>query len=151
MSQDWRNCAFNVRTMTNKAILSHRCSILIIGIYAIAAVSYVSVVMEINRINNKSGKRENELFLKMELPFVYESSPAYEIVMFVQFIQLLCNALVIGMLDALIITLVSLSFAFYEHFIHIFYIFTYLIAYTINAMILTCFSNSSEIDTESPC
>lgn len=119
MSRDWRNSvdAFNVRTMTNKTILSHRCSILMIGIYSTAAVIYVSVIMEINRINNGSGKQENQLFLKMELPFAYESSPTYEIVMFVQFIQLLSNASVIGMLDALIITLVILTFAFYEHFI----------------------------------
>ncbi|XP_071643921.1 odorant receptor 85c-like isoform X2 [Temnothorax longispinosus] len=108
MSQDWRNCgtvAFNVRTMTNKAILSHRCAMLIIGVYSIAVVIYVSVIMEFNS-NNGSGTGENQLFLKMEFPFVYEFSPVYEIVMFIQFIQLLSNASVIGMLDALIITLI---------------------------------------------
>jgi len=108
MSRDWRNChtvAFDVRIMTNKAILSHRCSMLIIGVYSIAVVIYVSVIMEFNSINSESGR--GELFLKMEFPFVYEFSPVYEIVMFIQCIQLLSNAWVIGMLDALIITLVS--------------------------------------------
>ncbi|KYM97078.1 hypothetical protein ALC62_12186 [Cyphomyrmex costatus] len=93
MSRDWRNCdaiASDVRIMTNKAILSHRCSMLIIGVYSIAAVVYVSVIMEFNSINSESGK--GELFLKMEFPFVYEFSPVYEIVMFVQFVQLLSNA-----------------------------------------------------------
>ncbi|XP_011065039.1 PREDICTED: odorant receptor 22c-like [Acromyrmex echinatior] len=60
--------------------------------------------MEFNSINSKSGR--GELFLKMEFPFVYEFSPVYEIVMFIQFVQLLSNAWVIGMLDALIMTLI---------------------------------------------
>lgn len=114
MSRDWRNCgtvAFNVQTMMNKASLSHRCSMLIIGMYSMAVVVYVSVIMELNSIDNKSGKGENQLFLKMEFPFVYDFSPVYEIVMFVQFIQLLSNASIIGMLDALIITLVSFLLA----------------------------------------
>ena len=108
MSRDWRNCdavAFDVRIMTNKATLSHRCSMLIIGVYSIAVVVYVSVIMEFNSINSESGR--GELFLKMEFPFVYEFSPIYEIVMFTQFVQLLSNASVIGILNALIITLVS--------------------------------------------
>ncbi|XP_018348722.1 PREDICTED: uncharacterized protein LOC108752420 [Trachymyrmex septentrionalis] len=106
MSRDWRNCdavAFDVRIMTNKATLSHRCSMLIIGVYSIAVVVYVSVIMEFNSINSESGR--GELFLKMEFPFVYEFSPIYEIVMFTQFVQLLSNASVIGILNALIITL----------------------------------------------
>ncbi|XP_011155581.2 odorant receptor 4 [Solenopsis invicta] len=109
MSQDWRNCgttAINVRIMTSKANLSHRCSLLIIGVYAMAVVVYVSVIMEYNTIGKGSDKEENQLFLKMDFPFVYEFSPVYEIVMFVQFVQLLSNASVIGMLDAFIITLV---------------------------------------------
>ncbi|XP_011694619.1 PREDICTED: odorant receptor 4-like [Wasmannia auropunctata] len=109
MSRDWCNCGdvdFNMRTMTNKAILSHRCSLLIIGVYSLAVVMYVSVIMELNNIDNGSSKGEKQLFLKMKFPFVYEFSPVWEIVMFVQFLQLLSNASVIGMLDALIITLI---------------------------------------------
>lgn len=113
MSRDWNNCgavAFNVRTMMNKAILSHRCSMLIVGVYSIAVVVYVSVIVEFNNIDDGFGRGENQLFLKMKFPFVYEFSPVYEIVMFVQSLQLLSNASVIGMLDALIITLVSFLF-----------------------------------------
>lgn len=90
---------------------------LIIGVYAMAVVMYVSVIMEINHIDDRSKRREDQLFLKMEFPFSLESSPVYKTVMFVQFIQLLSNASVIGMLDALIITLVSLLLVFDEHFI----------------------------------
>lgn len=70
-----------------------------------AVIVYISVIIEFNNVNVDSV--EKELFLKMQFPFVYEFFPVYEIVMFVQFVQLLSNASVIGMLDALVITLVS--------------------------------------------
>ncbi|XP_032669836.1 odorant receptor 4-like [Odontomachus brunneus] len=109
MSRDWRNCgtvAFNVRAMTNKAHLSRRFSLLIICVYSMAAVVYVSVIMEFNHIHSDElNNEEQQLFLKMEFPFDYDVSPIREIILFVQFAQLLSNASVIGMLDALIITL----------------------------------------------
>lgn len=108
ISRDWRNCnsiAYNMRIMTNKANLSHRCSMLTISVYFMAVIVYISVIIEFNNINVDSV--EKELFLKMQFPFVYEFFPVYEIVMFVQFVQLLSNASVIGILDALVITLVS--------------------------------------------
>jgi len=96
--------------MTNKANLSHRYSMLIIGVYSIAVIVYVSVIMELNFIDSdKSNKTEDQLFLKMKFPFVHNVSPIHEIVMVFQFVQLLSNASIIGMLDALIITLVSSS------------------------------------------
>ncbi|XP_070150954.1 odorant receptor 10-like [Polyergus mexicanus] len=107
ISRDWRNCnstVYNMRIMTNKANLSHRCSMLIISVYFMAVIVYISVIIEFNNINVDSV--EKELFLKMQFPFVYEFFPVYEIVMFVQFVQLLSNASVIGMLDALVITLI---------------------------------------------
>lgn len=113
MSRDWRDCgaiAFNVRTMMNKAILSRRCSTLIIAVYCTAVMVYVSVIMEFNSIvSDEPGKEGQQLFLKMKFPFVYDCSPIYEIVMFVQCVQLLGHASVIGMLDALIVTLVNFS------------------------------------------
>lgn len=113
MSRDWRDSGavvFNTRAMTNKAHLSRRCSLLIIGVYSMAVAVYVSVIMEFNHLNSDElSKEEQQLFLKMEFPFDHNVSPIREIVLFVQFIQLLSNASVIGMLDALIITLVSFS------------------------------------------
>ncbi|KAL0120385.1 hypothetical protein PUN28_008214 [Cardiocondyla obscurior] len=115
MSRDWESwigdtVTFNMRTMRtmrimmNKTILSYRCSLLIIGVYSIAVVVYVSVIINYN--NNDNDRKENQLFLKMEFPFFYDFFPVYEVVMFVQFIQLLSNASIIGMLDALILTLI---------------------------------------------
>lgn len=117
ISRDWRNCDFiacNMRIMMNKAYLSHRCSMLIIGVYAMAVIVYSSVIIELNNIDTDVEPVEKELFLKMQFPFVYEFSPLREIVMFVQFIQLLSHASIIGMLDALIITLVSFSFSYFD-------------------------------------
>ncbi|XP_025163765.1 odorant receptor 22c-like isoform X2 [Harpegnathos saltator] len=109
MSQDWRDggaVAFNVRTMTDKARLSRRCSMLIIGVYSIAVVVYVSVIIEFNHIHSDEfSNKERQFFLKMKFPFDYDVSPIHEIILFIQFLQLLSNASVIGMLDAFIITL----------------------------------------------
>lgn len=89
---------------------------LIIGIYSMAVVVYSSVIIELNNIdtNVETGEKEHQLLLKMQFPFVYEFFPMYEIVMFVQFVQLLSHASVIGMLDALIITLVSFSLSYLD-------------------------------------
>lgn len=82
---------------------------LIIAVYTMAVAVYVSVIMEFNHIHSDE-LEEQQLFLKMELPFDHDVYPIREIVLFIQFIQLLSNASVIGMLDAVIITLVSFSF-----------------------------------------
>ncbi|EFN78842.1 Putative odorant receptor 22c [Harpegnathos saltator] len=92
--------------MTDKARLSRRCSMLIIGVYSIAVVVYVSVIIEFNHIHSDEfSNKERQFFLKMKFPFDYDVSPIHEIILFIQFLQLLSNASVIGMLDAFIITL----------------------------------------------
>lgn len=50
---------------------------------------------------------ERELFLKMKLPFESNTSPAYEIVMITQFFHQLSAATIVGVLNALIVSLVS--------------------------------------------
>lgn len=141
MLRDWRNCdsiALNMHIMTNKANVSHRCSMLIIGVYSIAVVVYSSVIIELNNINinAETGEKEHQLLLKMKFPFVHEFSPIYEIVMFFQFIQLLSNASVIGMLDALIITLVSFFKLSYKCFL---FRFTLTLFSSVNTIILIFF------------
>ncbi|XP_014473831.1 PREDICTED: odorant receptor 4-like [Dinoponera quadriceps] len=62
--------------------------------------------MEFNHMHSDElSNEEQQLFLKMEFPFEDNVSPVREIVLFVQFIQLLSNASVIGILDAFIMTL----------------------------------------------
>lgn len=48
-----------------------------------------------------------ELILKMELPFETNTSPVYEIVMVTQFIHQVAAAAIVGVLNALIVSLVS--------------------------------------------
>lgn len=50
---------------------------------------------------------ERELFLKMELPFESNASPVYEVVMVTQFFHQLAAATIVGVLNALIVSLVS--------------------------------------------
>lgn len=52
---------------------------------------------------------ERELFLKMELPFESNVSPVYEVVMITQFFHQLAAATIVGVLNALIVSLVSKS------------------------------------------
>lgn len=55
-----------------------------------------------------------ELFLKMELPFESNASPVYEVVMIVQFFHQLAAATIVGVLNALIVSLVSEESKFAE-------------------------------------
>ncbi|XP_014473880.1 PREDICTED: odorant receptor 4-like [Dinoponera quadriceps] len=101
MSKDWREYS-SMYAMIDKAVLSHRCSKLVIGIYATAVLLYSTASIDFRK-NVDSDCRE--LLIKMELPFVFCESPVYEIIMFMQFIHLLAVALTISVIDALIVTL----------------------------------------------
>lgn len=104
MSKDWREYP-GMCAMVDKAVLSHRCSKLIIGIYSTAVLLYSTATINFRRDGDRDSQRE--LLIKMELPFVFCDSPIYEIVVCVQFVHLMAVASAIGMLDALIVTLVS--------------------------------------------
>lgn len=112
MYHDWTNAFaadFTVDDMIKKTELAYYCSNLIMSIYATAVFMYVGVFLELN--HHDQGNRSNlssELLIKMDLPFTYDESPIYEYVFIVQFIQLFFIASGIAVLDALIITLVSL-------------------------------------------
>lgn len=112
MCKDWYECS-NAYTMIDKAVLSHRYSKLIIGIYATAVLLYSIATIDFRE--QAIGDDCRRLLIKMELPFVFCQSPIYEIVVFVQFVHLMAVASAIGMLDALIATLVS-STTFYNFF-----------------------------------
>ncbi|EZA57553.1 hypothetical protein X777_02092 [Ooceraea biroi] len=102
MSKDWAEYS-NMYTMVDKAVLSHRCSKLIIGIYATAVLLYSTATIDFRKQTIDNECRQQ--LIKMELPFVFCDSPIYEIMVFVQFIHLMAVASTIGMLDALIVTL----------------------------------------------
>lgn len=103
MSNDWRENS-GMYAMIDKAILAHRCSKLTIGVYSTAVLLYSTASINFRKQTDDVCR---DLLIKMELPFVFCESPIYEIVACVQFVQLMAVASSIGMLDALMITLVS--------------------------------------------
>lgn len=103
MSNDWYECS-SMYAMIDKAILSHRCSKLVIGLYSTAVLLYSIATIDFRKPINDDCR---QLLIKMELPFVFCESPIYEIVACVQFVHLMAVASAISILDALIVTLVS--------------------------------------------
>jgi len=103
MSNDWSEYS-SMYAMIDKAILAHRCSKLTVGVYLTAVLLYSTASINFRKYTDEDCR---ELLIKMELPFEFCESPIYEIVACVQFVQLMAIASAIGMLDALIITLVS--------------------------------------------
>lgn len=103
MSKDWHKYS-STYAMIDKAILSYRCSKMVIGIYSTAVLLYSTASLGFGK---NVGSDCRELLIKMELPFVFCESPIYETVVFVQLVHLLVVSLAIGVLDALIVTLVS--------------------------------------------
>lgn len=110
MAEDWKESARSkIQPMISKAILSHRFSKCSIAAYSVVLILFAGS----NMIAQKSMDSEQELveekqfIIKMELPSECNASPIYEIVMITQFLLQLTSALVAGMLNALIVTLVS--------------------------------------------
>ncbi|KAL6254522.1 hypothetical protein P5V15_014575 [Pogonomyrmex californicus] len=101
MSNDWREYS-SMYAMIDKAVLAHRCSKLIIGVYSTAVMLYSTASVNFRKQTDDDCP---ELLIKMELPFVFCESPIYGIVVSVQFVHLMAVASTIGMLDALMVTL----------------------------------------------
>ncbi|XP_076632381.1 odorant receptor 22c-like [Colletes latitarsis] len=111
MVSDWTNSSnakLNTDVMISKADLTNRCSYVIIGLYVLAVILYSSVCLEVfyESENDEIDSIQRELLIKMEFPFAIYKSPIYECVLFAQFMQLMCTASGIAMLDALIITMI---------------------------------------------
>lgn len=120
MARDRSECATDwaVCSMSKTTYVSHRSSNLIIGLYSMSVFLYGTGVLvahadetddetddEIDEVQLAVPARE--LFLKMELPFESNASPVYEVVMVTQFFHQLAAATIVGVLNALIVSLVS--------------------------------------------
>lgn len=103
IATDWEECGDGLYSMSGVASLSHRFSNFIIGLHSTAVVFYCIGVVALR----SDGVADRELFLKMELPFESGTSPIYEVVMTTQFLHQMTAATVIGVLSALLVTLVS--------------------------------------------
>lgn len=107
IATDWKECGTpeDYGNMNSVAGLSQRFSNLIIGLHSVAVMVYGIGVVVLRSDDGVAGDRE--LFLKMELPFESGTSPIYELVMTTQFLHQITAATVIGVLSALLVTLVS--------------------------------------------
>lgn len=113
MDRDWTECVISdsyLSIMMNIADLSHRCSNVMISINALAAF-FLSIgehmlqsIGNTNSIDNSS----RELPIKMEFPFEVSESPIFECFLIGQFLYELLTASVVGMVNALLVSLVSL-------------------------------------------
>ncbi|XP_020289060.1 odorant receptor 4-like [Pseudomyrmex gracilis] len=108
MVEDWDECttALKTRMMTNKAVLSRRFSKYTIGVYTGCLVFFWTSGILSQRSAELSVETGRQLIVRMELPFEYNASPLFEIVQIVQFLLQFTCALLAGMLNALIVTLI---------------------------------------------
>lgn len=110
MATDWKEAAIgDVRIMVSKANQSRYFSNVIIGLHSVAAVFYLIGVLAIHDDGNDTvtGAPIRKFTLKMQLPFDCNESPLYELVMSLEFLHLLASSAITGMLNSLIIALVS--------------------------------------------
>lgn len=112
MERDWRECTVNdsyVSTMLNVADLSHRCSNVMISINALAAffLSIGEHLLQSMNDDNRADNNSRELPIKMEFPFDVSKSPVFECFLMGQFFYELVMACLVGMVNALLVSLVS--------------------------------------------
>lgn len=111
MAADWREAAISeMHTMRNKANLSRHISNVIIGLHSAAAFSYgIGVLVSHSDDYDIDGVETpaREFTLKLQLPFESDESPRYELVMCLEFVHQLASSAMTGVLNSLIITLVS--------------------------------------------
>ncbi|KAH0956772.1 OrV12 [Eciton burchellii] len=117
MARDRDECTSDwaAYSMSRTIYVSHRSSNFIIGLYSMSVFLYgIGVLIahldesedEFNEQLERSGVPTRELFLKMELPFESNASPVYEVVMVTQFFHQLAAATIVGVLNALIVSLI---------------------------------------------
>ncbi|XP_011694675.1 PREDICTED: uncharacterized protein LOC105454046 [Wasmannia auropunctata] len=110
MAEDWNEFVSThskVRPMISKAILSHRFTKCSIGAYSVVLVLFGGSSMIAQKLaGSEQLVEEKQLIVKMNLPSECNASPIYEIVMATQFLLQCTLALIAGMLNALIVTLI---------------------------------------------
>ena len=111
IAEDWNECSSNhskMQLMISKAILSHRISKYTIGTYTVVLLLFGAGNMIVQKtMGSEQLVEEKQLIVKMKLPSEFDASPIYEIVVVTQFFVQFTLALLAGMLNALIVTLVS--------------------------------------------
>jgi len=127
MAADWREATSNeMHIMMSKANLSRRFSNVIIGLHSVAVMCFGIEVLA-SHTNDYDADHGIEtpiraFTLKLQLPLQCNESPLYELVMSLEFLHQLASATATGILNSLLITLVS---AIYDRKILFRYFYTY--------------------------
>lgn len=112
MDRDWKECVIKdsyESTMMSVAELSSRCSNVMISINALAAFFLSIGEHLLQSMGNVSGVDNNsrELPIKMEFPFDVSETPIFECFLVGQFFYELVLASIVGIMNALLVSLVS--------------------------------------------
>lgn len=111
MEEDWSNIYDKSVSciMTNNADLSRRCSNVLISINATAAISYSMTNLLYHSADFKKDPNISSRVLpvKMEFPFEVDAFPLFELLAVSQVLHVVSIAALAGMMNCLIITLVS--------------------------------------------
>jgi len=114
MAEDWKQR--DEYMMIKMAYVSRRFSNLIIVSYATGVIFYATGTLLRYKSDNQTNDRE--LILKMELPFELENTSVYIVILVIQFIHQTSAASLSGVIDSLLITLVSPSVDFFSTLCH---------------------------------
>lgn len=108
MTKDWKECDISGEyTMTRIVYVSRWLSNVIICSHMISVFLYA--IGTIMKIKNENQTDVRELIIKMEIPFEIKSTPVHVAVLVMQFIHQTSAAGMVGVLNSLLIILVSLS------------------------------------------
>lgn len=111
MTTDWREATVSeMHIMTSKANLSRRFSNVIIGIHSVAVFCFGIEVLASHTDDYDADGIETPVrafTLKLQLPLQCNESPLYELIMCLEFFHQLASSTVTGILNSLLITLVS--------------------------------------------
>lgn len=109
IDSDWKECVSNSYgfSMTKLADLSRRCANVLIGSHVIAGF-FMSVVFYVVRLMKYADNEVSRQFpVGMEFSFEVEESPIYEFIVIGQIFYEMSLATIVGMVNALLATLVG--------------------------------------------
>jgi len=106
MTKDWKECdILDKYTMTKIAYVSRWVSNVIIFSHMMSVFLYA--IGTLMKIKNENQTNARELIIKMEIPFEIESTSVHIAVLVTQFIHQTSAAGMVGVLNSLLIILVS--------------------------------------------
>lgn len=112
MDNDWRECIGvkqHLCMMTFKANLSHFCSNCIMSVCVFTSILYVlgDYVIRAAHLVKDHNTTLKKFPIKIQFPFEADQSPIFEIIIIILFLFLLANSFTLGIVNALISSLVS--------------------------------------------